>query len=46
MTAVIMLVFKDPILGLVAGVQLSANKMLSVGDWLEMRSEERRVGKD
>ncbi|MGO2161948.1 MAG: mechanosensitive ion channel family protein [Vibrio toranzoniae] len=36
MTAVIMLVFKDPILGLVAGVQLSANKMLNVGDWLEM----------
>lgn len=36
MTAVIMLVFRDPILGLVAGVQLSANKMLSVGDWLEM----------
>ena len=36
MTAVVMLVFRDPILGLVAGVQLSANKMLSVGDWLEM----------
>ncbi|MGL4191321.1 mechanosensitive ion channel family protein [Vibrio misgurnus] len=36
MTAVVMLVFKDPILGLVAGVQLSANRMLSVGDWLEM----------
>ncbi|MBD1573395.1 mechanosensitive ion channel family protein [Vibrio sp. S17_S38] len=36
MTAVFMLVFKDPILGFVAGVQLSANKMLSVGDWLEM----------
>ncbi|EGQ8195185.1 MULTISPECIES: mechanosensitive ion channel family protein [Vibrio harveyi group] len=36
MTAVIMLVFKDPILGLVAGIQLSANKMLTVGDWLEM----------
>lgn len=36
MTAVIMLVFKDPILGLVAGIQLSANQMLSVGDWLEM----------
>ena len=36
MTAVLMLVFKDPILGLVAGVQLSANKMLNVGDWLEM----------
>ncbi|AUG51475.1 mechanosensitive ion channel family protein [Thalassospira marina] len=36
MTAVLMLVFKDPILGLVAGIQLSANSMLSVGDWLEM----------
>lgn len=36
MTAVLMLVFKDPILGLVAGIQLSANNMLSVGDWLEM----------
>lgn len=36
MTAVLMLVFKDPILGFVAGIQLSANKMLAVGDWLEM----------
>ncbi|QEY24899.1 miniconductance mechanosensitive channel [Neisseria animalis] len=36
MTAVLMLVFKDPILGLVAGIQLSANKMLNIGDWLEM----------
>lgn len=36
MTAVGMLVFKDPILGFVAGIQLSANRMLSVGDWLEM----------
>ena len=35
-TAVLMLVFKDPILGLVAGVQLSANRMLHLGDWLEM----------
>ena len=38
MTAVVMLVFKDPILGLVAGIQLSANDMLEVGDWLEMPS--------
>ena len=37
MTAVLMLVFKDPILGLVAGIQLSANNMLRVGDWLEMQ---------
>ncbi|EHC40303.1 Small-conductance mechanosensitive channel, partial [Salmonella enterica subsp. enterica serovar Gaminara str. A4-567] len=29
-------VFKDPILGLVAGIQLSANDMLKLGDWLEM----------
>ena len=36
MTAILMLVFKDPILGLVAGIQLSANRMLAVGDWLEM----------
>lgn len=36
MTAVLMLVFKDPILGLVAGIQLSANNMLNIGDWLEM----------
>lgn len=36
MTAVLMLVFKDPILGLVAGIQLSANNMLKMNDWLEM----------
>ncbi|HEY8354898.1 MAG TPA: mechanosensitive ion channel domain-containing protein [Methylophilaceae bacterium] len=36
MTAVLLLVFKDPILGFVAGIQLSANNMLAVGDWLEM----------
>src|SRR5690606_406415 len=36
MAAVLLLVFKDPLLGLVAGIQLSANNMLRVGDWLEM----------
>ena len=36
MTAVLMLVFKDPILGLVAGIQLSTNRMLARGDWIEM----------
>ncbi|WP_241571407.1 mechanosensitive ion channel family protein [Rosenbergiella nectarea] len=36
MTAVLMLVFRDPILGLVAGIQLSANDMLKIGDWLDM----------
>lgn len=38
MTAVFMLVFKDPILGLVAGIQLSGNRMLARGDWVEMPS--------
>ena len=36
MTAVLMLVFKDAILGFVAGIQLSANKMVRIGDWIEM----------
>lgn len=32
--AILMLVFKDTIMGLVAGVQLSANGMLHKGDWI------------
>ncbi|MGD9211343.1 MAG: mechanosensitive ion channel [Desulfobacteraceae bacterium] len=36
MTAILMLVFKDPILGFVAGIQLITNKMLKQGDWIEM----------
>ena len=34
--AVLMLVFKDSILGLVAGVQLSQNNMIHIGDWIQM----------
>lgn len=34
---VLMLVFKDSILGLVAGIQLSLNKMLKVGDWITIK---------
>jgi miniconductance mechanosensitive channel len=34
--AVLILVFKDTILGLVASVQLSGNNMVSVGDWISM----------
>lgn len=34
--AVLMLVFKDSILGLVAGVQLSQNNMIQIGDWIQM----------
>lgn len=36
MAAVLMLVFKDPIMGLVAGVQLSVNDMLRPGDWITL----------
>ena len=36
MTAVLMLVFKDPILGFVGGIQLSVNQMVMRGDWIEM----------
>ena len=34
--AVLMPVFKDSILGFVAGVQLSANDMLRIGDWIQL----------
>ena len=34
--AILMLVFKDTILGFVAGIQLSANNMLRVDDWISM----------
>ena len=36
MSAVLMLVFKDTILSFTAGVQLSSNDMLRLGDWIEM----------
>lgn len=35
-TAVILLVFQDTILGLVASVQLSSNNMVKIGDWISM----------
>ena len=34
--AVLMLIFKDSILGFVAGVQLSQNNMIRLGDWIQM----------
>ena len=36
MTAILLLVFKDTILSLVASVQLTATDMVRVGDWIEM----------
>jgi miniconductance mechanosensitive channel len=36
MAAVLLLVFKDTILGFVASIQLSANNMVNVGDWIAM----------
>lgn len=35
-TAVLLLIFKDSILGLVAGIQLSTNDLVRIGDWIEM----------
>jgi miniconductance mechanosensitive channel len=36
MTAILLLIFKDTILGLVASVQMSSNDMVRIGDWVEM----------
>ena len=36
LTAVLLIVFKDSLLGLVAGIQLSSNDMVRLGDWIEM----------
>ncbi len=36
LSAIILLVFKDTILGLVASVQISSNDMVRVSDWVEM----------
>ncbi|MBD5233454.1 MAG: mechanosensitive ion channel [Bacteroidales bacterium] len=38
--AVLMLVFQDTILGLVASIQLTANNMLRRGDWIETKSND------
>ncbi|NJO88796.1 MAG: mechanosensitive ion channel [Chloroflexia bacterium] len=34
--AVLMFVFKDTLLGFVAGIQIAANKMVKPGDWIAM----------
>ncbi len=36
LSAVLLLVFKDPLLGLAASFQISANNMVQIGDWIEM----------
>ena len=36
LTAVLLLIFKDTILGLVASIQISANELLRVGDWVSL----------
>jgi miniconductance mechanosensitive channel len=36
LTAVLLLVFRDAILGFVAGIMISVNNMVRVGDWIEM----------
>lgn len=36
MTAVLLLIFRDTLLSLVAGIQLTSNDLVRVGDWIEM----------
>ncbi len=36
LSAVLMLIFRDPILGFVGGLQLIFNKMIAIGDWITM----------
>ncbi|MEX1220514.1 MAG: mechanosensitive ion channel family protein [Idiomarina sp.] len=38
LTAVIILVFRDTLMGFVAGIQLASNRMVAIGDWIEMSS--------
>lgn len=37
-TAILILIFQNSILGLVAGIQLATNNMVQIGDWIEMPS--------
>lgn len=39
LTAVILLVFRDALLGFVASIQLAANNLVSIGDWIEMPAQ-------
>lgn len=38
MAAILLLIFRDTILGFVASIQISMNNMLKIGDWIEMSS--------
>jgi len=38
LAAVILLVFKDTILGFVASIQIAANRLVTYGDWIEVKS--------
>ena len=37
LSAVILLIFKDTILGFVASIQLSSNDLIRIGDWITMK---------
>ena len=35
-SAVLLIIFKDPLLGLAAGIQIASDDMVRIGDWIEM----------
>jgi len=40
LTAVLLIIFKDSLLGLVSGIQIATNDLLRIGDWIEMSKYE------
>ncbi len=39
LSAVVMLIFRDPLMGLVSGFQISSNDLVRIGDWIEVPSQ-------
>jgi len=40
LTAILLIIFKDSLLGLVSGIQIASNDLLRIGDWIEMSKYE------
>jgi miniconductance mechanosensitive channel len=46
LSAVLLIVFRDPLLGLMAGIQITANDMVRIGDWIELPQHRGAASKD